>query len=63
MASANQKNPVYDIPLLHKNLYSTFVYETFEEKVLDFRNHISKIFAIEIVSKGKDLARKFDKMA
>ena len=63
MGRKNKKNPIGDLPMLHRDLYNDMTYEEDLDRVNDYRNNIKDFFLKVVVKEGIQIRQQRVKTA
>ena len=63
MPGKKQKNPIGELPMLHKNLYNDMLYEEDLDRSIAYQNSIKNFFVEVVVKEGIQIRHQRVKIA
>ena len=63
MPAKKQKNPIGELPMLHKNLYNDMLYEEDLDRSIAYQNSIKNFFVEVVVKEGIQIRHQRVKIA
>ena len=62
MAKAQDKVPLRDMEMFHRGYYNEFAQADIGDDIASYRNHLSSLFADQVIRRGKALAKNLSAM-